>query len=532
MGSHSTLASPPAGAAPAVPDEEIGGGSEPLADPPQRSLSSLARRGALWAVAANITMRFASVAITAILARLLSKEDFGVFAVALAVYLVVSSLAELGMGSAVARSALEPEHIAPTVATISILVSGVIGLAMAAGAGTLATVLGEPEAAAPIRVLSLCLVLTGFFAVPGAQLVRDFKQSRIFLATVVGFVVSNPLLIVLAVNGGGATAFAWSRVIGQVATGLVYVASTSRNYRPGWRSAEVGPLVRFGLPLSLANLVNFSLLNADYLILGRVVDASQVGVYMIAFNVASWSTAVMGSVLTSVVVPALGRVLEDRRRLGEAVDSASGLVALVAFGFAALSTALAGPIVVVLFGARWSEAIPVLAVLSVYGALYALSLLLANVLVALGRTVRLLVVQLSWVAVLVPAMLAGLHLFGLTGVAWAHVGSIALVAVPAYATAVLSATGRSAADLLRTWRRPALAAGVAAAAAWVVAEAIPWPAVALLAGGLCGGVLYLAVVGPAALRLLPRRMVPAALMRYHPDRPAPRHARAKLSKQV
>jgi PST family polysaccharide transporter len=42
-------------------------------------------------------MRFASIAISAVLARLLSKEDFGVFAVALAVFIVVSSLAELGM---------------------------------------------------------------------------------------------------------------------------------------------------------------------------------------------------------------------------------------------------------------------------------------------------------------------------------------------------------------------------------------------------------------------------------------------------
>ena len=106
-------------------------------------------------------------------------------------------------------------------------------------------------------MLALCLVLTGFFAVPGAQLVREFRQDRIFLGTVVGFVVANPILIILAINGGGATAFAWSRVIGQIATGLVFVLSTSKRYRPGWRRAVVGPLLRFGLPLSLASLVNW-----------------------------------------------------------------------------------------------------------------------------------------------------------------------------------------------------------------------------------------------------------------------------------
>ena len=305
--------------------------------PPERSLGSQVGRGALWAVLANITMRFASIAVTAVLARLLSKEDFGVFAVSLAVYLVVASLAELGMASAIARSPMEPDDIAPTIASISILVSVGLGGAMAVFAPMLALGLGQPEAVEPIRVLALCLVLTGFFAVPGAQLVREFRQDRIFLGTVVGFVVANPILILLAINGGGATAFAWSRVIGQVATGLVFILSTSRRYRPGWRRAVVGPLLRFGLPLSLASLVNWSLLNADYLILGRLVDAAKVGVYMIAFNVANWSTAVLGSVLNNVVVPAFGRVQSDKHRLATSLTSASELVALLALPVGAVT---------------------------------------------------------------------------------------------------------------------------------------------------------------------------------------------------
>jgi lipopolysaccharide exporter len=500
-----TLTSSPAGDAASDPAAHSG------PTRPERSLGSMARRGALWAVAANVIMRFAGVAVTALLARLLSKEDFGVFAVALAVYLVVASLAELGMASAVARAPMEPEDIAPTVASISILVSGVVGLGMAVCAPVLASVLGQPDAAGPIRVLSLCLVLTGIFAVPGAQLVREFRQDRIFLATIVGFVVANPVLVVLALNGGGATAFAWSRVIGQVATGVVYVFSTSRRYRPGWRSEAVGPLIRFGLPLSLANLVNWTLLNADYMLLGRLVDAAQIGVYLIAFNVASWSTAVMGSVLNSVVVPAFGRVSDDRRRLGDALVSASELVAVVAMAFGALTLALAGPLVTVLFGAKWSEATPVLAVLSVYGVLYAFSLLFANILVATGRTARLLVVQLSWVAVLVPAMLVGLHHQGLSGVAWAHVVTIGLVSVPAYAVCVLRVTGQSAGELLRTWRLPTAAGAVAAAGAWVVSQAFATPWMSLLAGGAVGGVLYLAGVAPLAVRRLPPRLVPGRL---------------------
>ncbi len=478
---------------------------------PEPSLASQVGRGTMWAVLANLTMRFASVAITAILARLLSKEDFGIFAVALAVYLVVASLAELGMASAIARSPIEPEDIAPTVSSISIMVSGGIAAAMAIFAPLLASALGQPAAAEPIRVLSLCLMLTGLFAVPGAQLVREFRQDRIFLATVVGFLVGNPILIVMALNGGGATAFAWSRVFGQLATGLVFVISLSRRYRPGWRRQAVGPLLRFGLPLSIANLVNWTLLNADYMILGRLVSAAQVGVYMIAFNVANWSTAVLGSVLNSVVVPAFGRVSADLRRLGESLRSATELVALLAFPVGAMTLALSHPLVVTVFGQKWAEAAPVLAVLSLYGVLYAFSLLYANVLVATGRTSRLLIIQLAWVASLVPAIMVGVHLRGLPGVAWAHVITIAIVSVPAYAFVVLRTTHQRLVDVARAVSRPAVAAAIAGLGAWLTSQAFDAQWLRLVAGGLVGGVLYAVGVAPLAARRLPARFVPGWL---------------------
>lgn len=489
------------------PSETTGGGElTPLAG---RSLGSLVGRGAAWSVAANFTMRFASIAITALLARLLSPEDFGIFAIALAVYLVVSSLAELGMASAIARAPTEPDDIAPTVASISILVSFVMSLAMFFGASVIATALGQPAAAEPIRILSLSLALTGIFAVPGAQLVREFRQDRIFLATIVGFLVGNPLLIFLAVNGGGVVAFAWSRVFGQLATGLVLYLSTSRRYLPGWRPERVGPLIRFGIPLSLANLVNWTLLNADYLIIGRLVDAAHVGVYMIAFNVASWSTAILGSVLNSVVVPAFGRVSTDRQRLRRTLATASELVALLAFPVGALSLALAAPLVTTVFGMKWDEAAPVLAVLAPYGVFFTFSLLFVNVMVATGKTLTLLLIQVAWIVALVPAIVVGVHFWDLQGVGWAHLITIAVVALPLYLVSVLRTTGLRVVELVSRVFRPAAAALAAGVAAWLVSQMFATAWVCLVAGGLVGAIVYLAGVGTLVLRLLPQRLVPA-----------------------
>ena len=113
-------------------------------------------RGVAWATVSNLVMRMSGIAVTAVVARLLSPTEFGTFAVALAVFVVVTSLAELGMASAVARSPLEPSDIAGTVTSISIIVSMALASLMAATAQPLASLLGTPEAAEAIRILALC----------------------------------------------------------------------------------------------------------------------------------------------------------------------------------------------------------------------------------------------------------------------------------------------------------------------------------------------------------------------------------------
>ena len=454
-------------------------------------LGALVGKSTAWAMGSNLVMRFAGIAVTALLARLLSKEDFGTFAVALAVFLVVGTLAELGMGSAVARSADEPADIAPTVTTISIGLGTALAVGMALGAAPLARMLGQPDAAEPLLVLSLSLVLTGVFAVPAAQQVRLFRQDRIFVATVVGFLVANPLLVVVALNGGGATAFAWSRVIGQLASGLVILTFAAPRYRPGWRRQAVPGLLMFGLPLSLANLVNMLLLNADFLVIGRLLDAAEVGVYVIAFNVASWSTALLGSVLNQVALPAFGRVQGSRDGLAAAIVASSRLVGLLALPVGAVTIVLADPLVRTLFGDPWRDAAPVLAVLAVYGVAYSLSLLLVNALIAVGDTMLLLWVQVLWVATLVPAILVGLKMGGLVGVAWAHVVVILAVAMPCYLAAVKRTSGVQLRRLLAALARPALAAAVAATAAWLVNALVPGQVFGLLGGGSAAVACYL-----------------------------------------
>lgn len=465
---------------------------------PRDRLGKQIRSGAMWSGASSMLLRFGNVVVAAVVARLVTPHDFGVFAVALTVHLIAFNISELGVSACLMRGSVDPDEIAPTVTTISIGSSAGFALLMAGFAEPLARLLGAPEASAPIRVMSIGVFLVGVFAVPGALLVRDFRQDRRFLADLSGFVVASATLILLASTGRGAMAFAWSQVVGQVLTGLVLLRLTPKRYWPGWDSRVVGSLLRFGMPLAGANLLSYTMLNVDYVCIGRLLGAVPLGFYLLAFNVASWSTSFFGAMVNGVAMPAFSRVQHDRDQLHRYLSTGVRAVAAVTFPVAVLTMVLADSLITTVYGSRWGAAVPALQVLAIYGGLRVLCQLFSNVLLGLGFTRLLLGVQLVWLGALVPLMIVGVERRGLVGASLAHLVVAAALVLPLYAVVLTRIAATSGWFMLRAITPPLAAATLAGIAVAVVAAVAPTGPLELLAGLAVGGAVYLAAAAPWA----------------------------------
>jgi PST family polysaccharide transporter len=182
-----------------------------------------------------------------------------------------------------------------------------------------------------------------------------------------------------------------------------------------------------------------------------------------------------------IALPAFAQVPDaERRNLGLVRCSGPTFAVAVLAGMT-LST-LAVPVVTILYGERWQPAAAALAGLAVFGGLRVVFDLFATFLIAVGQTRQVLVVQLVWLAVMVPVMYLGVRAFGLVGAGWSHVAVAVLVVLPLYGT-YLRRVGVDIVALLRGAVVP-LAAAVPAAAlcAWLgQREGRPW---LFLAGGV------------------------------------------------
>jgi PST family polysaccharide transporter len=442
----------------------------------------------------------------AVVARLLTPEDFGIFAVAVTVQAIVGSIAELGVASCLIRGDVDPDEIGPTVATVSLASSSVLAALMAIFAVPIASALGSAEAAGPTRVMAIAVFLVGVFAVPGAELARNFRQDKQFWANLIGFVPSNVLLILLAIHGSGAMAFAWSRVAAQALTGLAMTCMASRLYWPGLSRRQLRYVLGFGLPLAGANLLNYVLLNTDYAFIGHLLGPVELGTYMLAYNVSSWSGSLLNSMLNVVAMPAFSRVKHDASRLQGALVRATTVLALVALPICGLTMALAGPLILTVYGNQWSAAAPVLSILAIYGAISILCLLFANVLSGLGNTRALLLALVPWLGALVPAMAIGVRTGGITGAAIAHVVVIAVVTVPVYLTLLKRVSPVRILPILRAVAPIAAVTAATACVAFGASHLPSRPLLQLLLGGVAGAAVYLLGVLPMAERLVGPRV--------------------------
>lgn len=472
-----------------------------------RSLVANVRTGAIWNVATTLILRVSNILVTAVTARILAPRDFGVFAVALTAFAIVSAVGELGVASCLIRADLDIGSLAPTMATVSLGTSAVMAGVMALFAGPIATALGSSYAAGPVRVMALAVLLTGVFAVPSAQLVREFKQNKLFLANAISFFPSTIALIVLAKTGDGAMAFAWSRVIGQLAVGCVIIASVNRHYLPGLARPAIMLLVQFGLPLAGANFVNFILLNVDYALVGRLMGTIALGTYVLAFNVSSWPSSLLGTMINNVAMPAFSRVRHDARLMQEAIADGLRAIILVVMPMCALIMALARPLILTLYGSKWSHSAAVLSALTLYAAVSIVCLLFSNILSSMGRTKLLFIIQVIWLGTLAPAMAIGVHEDGIVGAAYAHITVIIPLVLPCYLIAMKRTAGvRIGAIVMAVF--PALAAaGVAGLAARIAADLTHGAAMELVVGLLAGGLSYSILAVPQAIPLLNRTQV-------------------------
>jgi PST family polysaccharide transporter len=462
-------------------------------------LSDAVKRGLKWSVLNMAVARAASILSGVALARILVPEDYGVFAPAMALVQILFGLNDLGLLLAVVRWKGDLREAARTAQTVAMGFSAALYALCFVGAPWFARTMGSPDSATVLRVLALTVFIDGITTASHGLLVRDFLQDRFAKAEFAAMPVGIISAIGLAAAGAGVWALALSQLLANCVSGVMLLRASPMRIGFGFQWRVAKPMLAYGLPLALTSLVEYSLLNADYLIVSRAMGPTAVGIYLLAFNVSNWPLSIITDAVRRVSIAGFARLEgeEDslRRNFSKAFSALIGLALplLAALGVFAL------PLITFVYGEQWIESASVLELLAVLaGARMAIGFIF-DLLVGVGRTRTTLMLKCVWLVVLVVALEIGVRADGLRGVALAHVIVSSVVALPLFLRAA-SRAGADLRDVARRLARPLLAVVAAGAVGFAIRDSLGGPALTTLAGGaILVAVYVLLAVRPSEL---------------------------------
>ena len=456
-------------------------------------LGRMVKRGLKWAFAGAFAVRFGTFLTGLILARLLSPRDFGVYAVAFVALLITASVNDIGIEATLVRWPHDLDEIAPTATTIVMAFSTVLFVAFWFAAPVFAHVFNTPDGVGVIRLMSVGLIISGVFTVNSAVTNRTLRVHVRSSGEIAATVVCMCTTVVLAKAGFGAYSLAWGNIGGNLVVGMVLFIWAPMRYRPGFHPPTARVLLRHGLPLAGAGLIFVATLNTDTVVVGHYLGPVELGFYTLAWNVSSWPVALFSGAVSMVSLSGFAKLQHDRDELNRAFAKAVGAVVAVTLPMCVLLATLSLPTIHVLYGQKWSHSATALTYLAVLAAMRVVTIISAEVLIAVGRGRTVLGLQSLWLAALIPTLIIGAHLGGIAGVGLGHVIVAGAIVLPAFAY-VLHRNNLSLRLIGRSVAWPAAGGLCVAVVGTVVAHLSLSDIARLLLAGSVGLTVYLTVI--------------------------------------
>lgn len=326
-------------------------------------------RGGVITIAAQLIKVVAQFGATAILARLLRPEAFGLVAMVAVIIAFLEMFKDFGLSAAtVQRETLTHDDVSAL-----FWVNVGLGLLAAALMLPLAPLLArfyrEPALVGVTLWLAIGFVLSGFSTQHLALLRRQMQFTTLAMVLMWSEVIGMTAAVIAAYAGAGYWALVLQRMIW--ALSLALGAWTFCPWRPGRPASlrQVRDLLRFGGHVTGSNLVNTFASNLDQILIGWYWGASPLGLYERAYKILIVPINNLNAPLFSVAMPALSRLADQPARYRRAYLGTVEKLNMVAMPCAALLIAVPGDFVRVLLGQQWLAAAPILGWLGV-AALY------------------------------------------------------------------------------------------------------------------------------------------------------------------
>jgi len=340
-------------------------------------------KSAAWMIGLRLADRSIGLVSVLFLARLLVPADFGLVAMGTVILGALDAITAFGFEMALIKRQARDRQRLDTAWTLNGMIGAVNAALIAALSPLAALFYAEPRVVNVMLVLAASSLISGLRNIGMVQFEQDLRFAPIVMLALARRISSFAVTLALALWYGSY----WALLAGMVAGHTIDLLVSYRMspYRPRLSLVAWRDLVSFSKWLLVNNVLSYVGNRGGDMVVGNRVGAAALGMYSVSLEIANLPTSEMVWPVMRAVFPGYAMMSAEPGRLAQGFLRVFSVVVLFALPAAAGIALLSEPIVAVLLGPKWSEAVPLIEVLAIAGGIRAAQANAGSVYMAMDR---------------------------------------------------------------------------------------------------------------------------------------------------
>ena len=339
---------------------------------PERSNRKKAFRGFTSQSFITITNGLLSLVYFSFMSRLLTKEEFGFYAVVMSLLLIIESISEAGLGAAIIQKKNADKDFVYTAFSLSVILGFSFSFLTFLLAPWLSDVtVGSDKLIPLIRLLSINILLMSLISVVRATYMKKLDFLKYGTIQICMYILSASLGVYLAYTHHGVYAPVIANIVDQVL--LAIVLYTMANFVPKFRivAQKVREIISYSGWLTASVIVRAISDQIDKLLMPRLLSVEQLGTYNRPSGFVAQLKNKFFGIFDTILFPILSDVQDDVKKIRSAYGQVFSLLILLAASISFCMILVSDIIIAIFLGSQWEDLETLLHVMSleiVFGA--------------------------------------------------------------------------------------------------------------------------------------------------------------------
>ena len=342
-------------------------------------------KGASWIGGARGFIRVITFIKLAVLARLLTPYDFGLFGIASLILALLEILTETGINVFLLQAKDSIEKYLDTAWIISLVRGLVISLIVFVLAPYISSFFKNQNSINILRLTALIPLIRGFINPMVVKFQKDLEFNKEFYFRVSLNLVEFLAAVYFAVIMRSAESLVIAMVISAIAE--VILSFVLFKTKPGFTfSLNLAKnIIKQGKWITGYSIFSYVLTQGDDIAVGKILGQTSLGIYQNAYKISTLPMLEVHDVLLKVTFPIYAKIKDDTKRLKNALKKQIVFTFLMSVIIGTILYLFSENVVLIVLGPNWISAVPIVRILAFLGTIRGISYSFNSLFLALEK---------------------------------------------------------------------------------------------------------------------------------------------------